>query len=117
MKMKGAEWNSFFNDPTVWDRDVWHDNLIITVNGKKILERNSLFEDDDDFVDVDSKATVIIESGDIYFGDDSKPSSIKSVIRKWRRNQKFKTICVEIPNEMFYAVCEQLKKDGCKIIK
>ena len=111
LKMKGVEWSAFYNDPTVWQRDVWHDDLVIVVDDKEI---------DDDFDDIDPKATVTIESGVIYFEEtlsEKNSSSIESAIRKWRRNQKFKTVCVEIPNEMFYAVCEQLKKDGCKIIK
>ena len=111
MRMKGVEWNAFYNDEEVWKHNVWHDDLLITVDG---------YEVDDNFEDVDPKATVTIESGVIYFQDDvdeESSASVESVIRKWRKNQKYKTICVEIPNEMFYAVCEQLKKDGCKIIK
>ncbi len=111
MKMKGVEWNAFYNDPIIWQRDVWHDDLLITVDGVEI---------DDEFDDIDPKAVVTIEGGVIYFESDpseESSASVESVIRKWRKNQKFKTVCVEIPNDMFYAVCEQLKKDGCRIIK
>jgi hypothetical protein len=111
LKMKGVEWVSFYNDPEIWKQDVWHDDLVIVVDDKEI---------DDYFDDIDPKATVTIESGVIYFTEDPSEEhslSVESAIRKWRRNKKFKTVCVEIPNEMFYVVCEQLKKDGCKIIK
>lgn len=111
MKMKGVEWNAFYNDPIIWQRGVWHDDLLLNVDGDDI---------DDDFDNIDPKATVTIESGVIYFQDEpdeESSASFESTIRKWRKNQKFKTICVEIPIDMFYAVCEQLKKDGCKIIK
>lgn len=111
MKMKGVEWNAFYNDPLIWERGVWHDGLLITVDGR---------EEDEEFNNIDPKATVTIESGVIYFNEDPSEehsASVESLIRKWRKNQKFKTVCVEIPNEMFYAVCEQLKKDGCRITK
>lgn len=111
MKMKGVEWNAFYNDPLIWERDVRHDNLLITVDGK---------EEDEEFDNIDPKATVTIESGVIYFDEDpdeEHSASVESVIRKWRRNRKFKTICVEVPNNILYVVCEQLKKVGCKIIK
>lgn len=110
MKMKGVEWNAFYNDKEIWKRDVWHDGLVITIDGRE----------EDVFDDIDPKATITIEGGVIYFQEcpsEEHSASIESVIRNWRKNQKFKTICVEIPNEMLYAVCEQLKKDGCKIIK
>lgn len=111
MKMKGVEWNAFYNDSAVWQRGVWHDDLVIAVDG---------YERDDDFDKVDPKATVTIESGVVYFQEDPSEkhsASIESVIRKWRKNQKVKTICVEIPREKFQGVCEWLKKDGCKILK
>jgi len=111
VKMKGVEWNAFYNDSSVWVPNVWHDDMLISVDGQEI---------DDDFDNIDPKANVTIESGVIYFSDipsEENSASVEAVIRKWRKNQKFKTICVEIPNDMFYAVCEQLKKDGCKIIK
>lgn len=114
MKMKGAEWKEFYNDSTVWEeRHAWHDDLIIIVDGKEI---------DDDFYEVDPKSTVIIKSGTIFLNGDPNDRNaqglkIESEIRKWRRSRKFKTICVEVPNEMFFSVCQRLKEDGCKVIK
>lgn len=106
MKMTGSEWNAFYNDPNVWRIHVWHDDLVIKVDG---------VEKDDDFV-IDPKATVTIESGVMYFDvDQNNWISIKQAIKNWRKGLKFKTVVVEIPNEMFYSVCEQLKNLGCKV--
>ena len=111
MRMKGVEWNAFFNDEEVWKPGIWFEGLVLSIDGR---------EEEDVFDDLDPKASVTIESGVIYFKEDPEEKdaeSFESVIRKWRKKQKFKTICVEIPNDQFSAVCDQLKKDGCKIIK
>lgn len=109
MRLKGVEWNAFYADPEVWLEDVWHDDVILSINGEEL--------EDDKIDNVNPKATVTIESGVVYYDENGEKSeSLESVIRKWRKSQKIKTICAEIPKDQFDSVCEYLKKLGCKII-
>lgn len=59
MKMKGSEWNRFYNDSDWWKSDYWLDNSEITVN--------EITVDEYDCFPVPDDADVEIKSGVVYF--------------------------------------------------
>lgn len=110
MKIKGAEWNAFYNDNTYWADGVWFDYITLIVDGVEVC--------DADIDIVDPMSTVEIFDGVVYFDEDQITClNFVQFFKNWRKEQKVKTICVEIPNELFDAVCDSLKQQGCKIIK
>lgn len=106
MKVKGVEWNSFYSDKDFWKEGMWYDVLDVIVDGVEV----------DDHYPVDPKSTIQFYDGVLYFDEDQKKSMpFETFFKKWRRESKVKAICVDVPNDLFEVVCEQLKKQGCKI--
>lgn len=107
MKVKGAEWNAFYNDDDYWKQGIWYDCLVLVVNGEEVEEGHE---------HVEPTATVEFDSGVVYFDDNqTKSESFDTFFKKWRKQVKMKTVGVGIPRELFDEICEQLKARGCKI--
>ncbi|MFW6855414.1 hypothetical protein ACODYM_29405 [Burkholderia gladioli] len=91
----GAEFKRFYNDPTIWKKDVWHDDVILMVDGVQLDEGSEL----DQMLDA---AIVKIESGVVYLnGDASDDVPLDALFRRWRRTQTHRVMQVEVPTARY----------------
>jgi hypothetical protein len=110
IKMKGVEWNKFYNDDSFWKEGVWYEDLSITVGGFEVEDHDL----------IDDAAAIKIDGGVIHFDEEATQSiSFESAFRKWRKAQKVAYITIEIPNDgngSVYRECDFLRSVGYKIV-
>lgn len=89
VKTTGAEFKRFYNDKAFWPEGTWHEDEVMTVDGK----------DQEGGVDIDAlrdESEVRIEGG-IVFGPqfDQNEPSFEGYFKRWRKLQTTATFVVE----------------------
>lgn len=107
VKTTGAEWNKFYNDPQIWGKEQWHDEVIITVDGVEVEDYEAL----PDTAKVTIKGGYVVLSGD--FPTEHSPS-METYFRNWKKAQTSIFIVVECPRENYEAVTTAIKSAGGK---
>ncbi len=112
-KTTGVELKAFYNDEDFWKRsvdgkvwDIWHEGLILLVNGQEQSEDFSIEKDlqDDD-------AVTIPVGGLVYLPPD-QDCSFESFFKKWRKQQNTAHLSVSVPKEKLEAVKAAIRAAG-----
>ena len=78
MKTTGAEWNKFYTDEKYWHVDVYHDDVLILVNGEEV----------EDYDKISDSALVDIQGGYVVLGGDTeKDPSLETYFRRWKNSK------------------------------
>lgn len=113
VKTTGAELKAFYRDDAYWpdnkEGNVWHEELVLKVNGV-----------DSEDVDVEAlqasdQVTIVagwIQSDGIY----DVERSFESYFKKWRKDQSTVTIAAKIPKEVLDEVKAAIKAAGGTIL-
>ena len=79
IRTTGEEFNRFYKDDEFWGSGVWHDDVVLSVDGRQV----------EDFDNLPPAAKVIIESGVVVFpNNDDKTEDFLKFFRQWRKAQK-----------------------------
>ncbi len=105
-KTNGAELKAFYNDDGYWLKtpdskgdDVWHEDLVLVVNGVEQVDDFSITEDlkDEDQV-------TIVDGAVLSNRDDFADRSFESFFKAWRKQQNTAYLAVTVPKEKLEAV-------------
>ena len=109
VKMTGAEWKAFYTDKVFWV-DVFHDEEVITINGKT--------DDSATYLDVEDTDVVRVEGGAVYANDNSDEPicSLETYIRRWRKAQKQTTLTIKIDKASEKALRNVVQTLGGKVL-
>lgn len=105
-KMKGVEFNAYYNDDEYWEKGAWHDDHCVKVNGEYREELDENIPDD---------ADVVIESGTVYIpvagesGAEEKDIPLVTHFKNWRKKNNFSFIVVIVKKDKASEVREALK--------
>lgn len=107
-KTTGAEFNRFYTDQKYWNAGVWHEDVVVLVNGNT----------HEDLTAVPNTADVRI-SGGIVLGDqwDGDEPSFENYFKRWRKAQTLKTLVVECDESNLDAVIAAIKAAGGRVAK
>lgn len=113
-KTTGAELRAFYNDDAYWQKspdsssdEIWHEELVLVVNG---VEKTDDFSINEDLAD-DDKVTII--DGVILSTIDAFGArSFESFFRAWRKLQSTAHFTVTVPKEKLEAVKAAIKAAG-----
>lgn len=118
-KTNGAELKAFYNDDDYWQKPannspdpIWHEELILVVNG---VETTDDFSVNDDLKDEDLVTIVYGTISSIL--DDFSVTSFESFFKAWRKKQTTVFIAVSAPREKLEAVTAAIITAGGKIRK
>ncbi|WDR21406.1 hypothetical protein [Salmonella phage vB_SenAc-pSK20] len=106
VKMKGVEFNAYYNDDEYWVKNAWHDDHCVKVNGEYREELDENIPDD---------ADVIIESGTVYIpvegenGAEEKDISLVNHFKTWRKQKNFSFIVVTVKKDKLAEVREAMR--------
>lgn len=107
VKMKGAEFKTYYHDDQYWVQDAWHEDHVIKVNGKYVED---VIDDE-----IPNDADVVIESGVVYIpsqtdsGRVEKEVSFVTHFKNWRKQNKFSFIVVTVEKDKAAEVRQALK--------
>lgn len=113
-KTTGAELRAFYNDDSYWLKsgdgnsdDVWHEELVLEVNGVEQSDDFSINEDlkDEDQVKLVNGHVLSTREG---FAD----RSFESFFKAWRKQQNTVYLSVAVPKEKLDAVCAAILAAG-----
>lgn len=114
VKIFGAEWKRFYSDPKFWPDGAWHDDVLLTVNGK---------DDSDgeiDLVLVNDTDRITVSGGVVFMSEDGNDSeiapSMELHLKRWRKAQVTSTLLIEIPNENVDEFIKTIKLLGAKVL-
>lgn len=108
IKMTGAEFWEFYNDPKFWPEGVWHDDEVMTVNGAVVSDYST------ETILPDSQVT--IDGGVIFLDEEGEESrSFEGHIKKWRKSCTVAYFTVEAPKDKLDAIKTAIKAAGGKI--
>ncbi|RMN21125.1 hypothetical protein ALQ64_02841 [Pseudomonas cannabina] len=105
-KTNGAELKAFYNDDAHWLKspeskadDIWHEDLVLVVNGVEQVDDFSITEDlkDEDQV-------TIVDGVVLSKLDDFKDRSFESFFKAWRKHQNTAYLSVTVPKEKVEAL-------------
>jgi len=105
-KTNGAELKAFYNDDAYWLKtpasktdDIWHEDLVLMVNGVEQADDFSITEDlkDEDQV-------TIVDGVVLSNRDDFKGRSFESFFKAWRKQQDTVYLAVAVPKDKQDAV-------------
>lgn len=105
-KTNGAELKAFYNDDAYWLKspeskgdDIWHEDLVLVVNGVEQVDDFSITEDlkDEDQV-------TIVDGVVLSNLADFKDRSFESFFKAWRKQQSTVFLSVTVPKEQLEAV-------------
>lgn len=108
VKTTGAEFKQYYHDDQYWEKESWHDDHAIKVNGE--------YTEDICDDDIPDDAEVVIESGTVYIpvvtkgpGYAEDEVSLVKHFKNWRKQQKYTTLIVTVEKEHLDAVTSQIK--------
>lgn len=97
VKTNGSEFKLYYHDDVYWEKDAWHDDHAIKINGEYVDD----IEDDD----IPDDATVVIESGTVYIpiisesGHEERVIQLVTHFKNWRKQLKYKTVIVQVEKD------------------
>jgi hypothetical protein len=86
MKVTGAEFVKFYNDPTVWTDGVYYEDVVFSINGVEADELPEILLDTD---------IVSFSGGFITDEDGNDMGTFTGVFRKWKKKQTIAVFVVE----------------------
>ena len=90
VKLSGAEWKKFLNDPKVWKVGMYYEGEIMEVNGEVVDD----FVDDFDPTTVADSDVVKISEGILYQHEDDRVGVLfVAVVRQWLKRGKWFLVC------------------------
>ena len=105
VKTNGAEFNAFYNDLDVWRHDVYHEDEIITVDGKVVLE----------YEDLPNESIVTITGGWISNDGGHDLGTMEAAFKRWRSKQGLAYMVVTCKREIADMVRDAVKLVGGKV--
>lgn len=107
----GIEWKRFYADKKAWPKDAYHEDELITVNGKLVDEFSF------DPTKVQDSDRITLEGG-MWFPDaDSEDTdSLEGHFKKWRKSQSTEVICVEVQKDKACEIRKLITKSGGKVL-
>lgn len=116
-KTSGAELKTFYNDDDYWLKtpgstsdDIWHEDVVLMVNG---VEQAEDFSITDDLKDEDQ---VTIVDGVIFSNlEGFNDRSFESFFKAWRKKQNTVYLSVTVPKDKLEAVRAAIKAAGGSI--
>lgn len=109
-RITGAELKAFYFDDEFWFNSsdaVWHEDVILEVNGVTMEEDFSIHEDlkDDDLVSILGGEVVSILP-------DFDGCSFETFFKRWAKKQSTVYLAVQVPKDKLEAVREAIKAAG-----
>lgn len=96
MKVTGAEFHRFYNDPSIWTDGMYHENVVFAVNGVEV----------DDIPESINDTDIVSFSGGFIANDNGDAiGTFVGLFRKWRKKQM---------TVMFVVECHIDKEDYIK---
>lgn len=116
IKTTGAELKAFYNDEKYWGKtqdsstDIWHEELVIEVNG---VEQPDGYSIDDNLKDEDQVNILngYVMSNQVEFAE----RSLESFFKAWRKIQNTAYLSVEVPKDKLEAVRAAILAAGGKL--
>ena len=102
VKTRGAEFNRYYSDETLWSGH-WHDDVLITVNGEEVEEYEDLPDD----------AKVTIEAGVVFHEEDNGLADGIEMIthfKRWKKSQTTTTLVLEVDKTQVDELVDMIKK-------
>lgn len=114
VKTSAGEFKRFYNDPTVWKDDMFHEGEVVTLDGVEVDEIAGV-----DYGSLDDGVIITIAHGVVYADarGNEEVGSLEGLFRKWRRQQTTDTFMVEVPKEKADAVRAAIKAAGGKALR
>jgi len=109
VKTTGSLFKKFYDDPSVWLDGYYHDDTVITVDGK-------LDEGDIDLAEVQDAAVVVVSSGWIINADGAAVVDFGAALKRWLKKQDTVSLVVECDASVLEAVKAAIKAAGGKAI-
>lgn len=109
VKITGAEWKRFYNDPEAWPEGAWHDDQEILVDGETI-------DGDYDLTKVPDAATLTLAGGVFFLKGTEEGPSLETHFKRWRKRQATEVFVVEVPREAAEAVRAAIAAAGGKVV-
>jgi hypothetical protein len=103
LKASGAEWNRFYSDENIWTDGVYHDDVLIRVNGKEV----------ENYENLDPHANVEVECGYVDLGQ--SVVEIIDLFLSWRKSQASEFCTFEAPKELMSEIQAAIESAGGKI--
>lgn len=112
-KTSGAEIKRFYNDPEFWpedDGDTYHDDEVITVDGKPMDAGHGI-------EGIPDSAVVTIAGGMVFSKKwDGDEPSFETYFKRWKKKQATVSVIVECDVSKRDAVIAAIKAAGGKVI-
>lgn len=107
VKLSGADWKRFYNDPAVWGDETHWDDGFIKVDGKHFEDING--------TNVADSAEVEVLSGYILEGLPGVPDDLIECIEWWLKRQTHQTLVAEVPKDKIGAATAALRALGVEV--
>lgn len=104
--MTGAEFKSFYSDPSIWGAETFHDDTLIRVDGVDAIQS------DIDLSDVSDTARIELECGEIMDGLPGVPQDMIEAVAWWRDRQENVQYVLTVPKAKMAAFEEALSGLG-----
>jgi len=108
IKTTGLEFKRFYDDPEIWAKDAYHDELELYINDVHWMG-------DSDLETVEDSDKIKIGSGVIIYDDNSDADFCK-IFRNWVKKQTTSILIVECPNAMINVIKAGIKTHGGRIV-
>jgi hypothetical protein len=107
VKLSGAEFRRFFDDPAVWGRETYYEDAVLRVNGRDV----------DSWPDFDHQKVadcdvVTFQGGFLANAPQGVPEALEACVRWWVRRQNLRQLVIEVPAHKLPAVREALAALG-----
>lgn len=103
LKITGAEWNRFYTDKEVWPDDVYHDDVLLRVNGVEV----------EDYAALDPNAAIEVECGYVDIGD--RQIELIDYFISWKTAQTTDFCTFEAPKELMQTIRAAVLAAGGRI--
>lgn len=112
VETNGVEWKRFYSDKVFWPEGWFHDDEVITVDGKHAVTHSI------DLTAVPDEARVTIEGGDVFKGEyDAKGPSLEEHFKAWRKKQDSVVMVIEVPKGKLQTISATVTAVGGKVLK
>jgi len=109
IKTTGKEFKSFYEDDSVWIYGMYHEDEVITVDGKQREEYET------DLMQIADASTMTISGGYVTNKNDDELGSLEGLFKKWKKKQTTAFLCVEIDLKKLEDLKVAVKNAGGKI--
>ncbi len=88
VKMTGAQFNAFVNDP-IWPEEAYWDDTLFRLNGEEV----------DDFDKIEPSDEIVILEGYVFLGGNNDTIMATTFARRWLKAQTHVVVMVTVPRE------------------